>query len=166
MDENTTILQNQRQESIKNRQRVRDILNKHGLEEESERTSVSVERPKHPSFPTLMFGFAAMKDMLDVADLSIIGMFITYPLSVLVGIIIFVWIWNKVRYSGVKKQMVGWLWRRYALAMIVEFIPGFKLVPANMILIAMAHYKEKKLVQLFDLALDEMLRSGMGKYIK
>ncbi len=43
----------------------------------------------------------------------------------------------------------------------VEFIPIVKIIPANTIFILLAHYREKKIVKLFNLALEEMRSGGL-----
>lgn len=64
--------------------------------------------------------------------------------------------WCKGRISGGfwKKKAIGWLWKRYLATFIIELIPFFNIIPTNVIFVLMAHYKEKKMVKLFNAALE------------
>ena len=92
-----------------------------------------------------------------------VGIIFTKILSFIFLIILFLWCHNKISGKWWKKRMIGWIWKRYIAVVILELMPFFVIIPANVILILMAHHKEKKVVKLFDLLLEELNKAGVTK---
>jgi len=148
--------------------RVREIFDDKGENfEEGDEKLLVAEPAKKPDFPQIIFMAAVMKDLLDIPlELSIIGIILTTMLSFVLSIVLFIWILGKLRGGWWKKKIIRWLWIRYVAVIILEFIPFFKIVPATTLFIWMAYKKEKKIVKLFNLALEELRNAGILKYIK
>ncbi len=145
-------------------QAVQNILQKSAQEndveyDDADATLLIKEPPQQPDFPYIMVSIAILKDILDVpVELSIIGIVITTALSFLLAIILFIWILGKLSGGWWKKAMVRWIWVRYIFAILIEFLPFFKIIPATTILVLMAHYREAKIVMFFNAALEEFRR--------
>lgn len=148
--------------------RVREIFRNRGEDfDEGDERLLSSAPAKEPGFPVIIFTFAVIKDCLDLPlELSVIGILLTTLLSVLLSVILFLWVLGKLSGGWWKKKIIRWLWVRYLAVVVIELFPLFKIVPATTIFILMAHYREKKLVKLFDLALEEFRRAGVLKYIR
>jgi len=114
-----------------------------------------------PEFPTLIVGLAIMKDAIDSAQLTLIGYFFTVPVTIIVGVILFIWTLGKISGGWWKKRLIGYLWKRYILMVLVELSPVGGIVPATTIFVLMAHYREEKIVRLANLALEEIHRLGI-----
>ena len=105
-----------------------------------------------------------VKDIIDFGlELTLVGIIFTKILSFIFLIILFLWCHNKISGKWWKKRMIGWIWKRYIAVVILELMPFFVIIPANVILILMAHHKEKKVVKLFDLLLEELNKAGVTK---
>ncbi len=122
--------------------------------------------PAKPSFPIFMFSVGLAKDILDLpADLTGIGVILASFLGIVLGAILTLWTWNKISGGWWKKAVIKWLWKRLFIAILIEIIPFLQIIPANTIIVLMAFYKEKKIVKLFNGALEKMHASGIMKYI-
>jgi len=130
---------------------------------ESDAQLLIKEKPVEPNFPFIMLSIAILKDILDAADLSVIGVIVTTPITFVIAIVLFIWILGKLSGGWWKKGMIRWLWTRYILAMAIEFTPFGKMIPATTILILMAHYREKKIVILLNGALEQLRKAGVGR---
>lgn len=128
--------------------------------EDEEKKELLINPPKRPGFPFLIVGVAALKDLLDTLDVTGIGVFFTTVLSLILALIMGLWSFGKMSGGWWKKRLIRWLLIRYLLVVIIEFIPGIKIIPTNTIFIIMAHNKEKKIVQLFNLALEKLKKAG------
>ncbi len=123
--------------------------------------------PTEPSFPFIMVTLAVIKDILDIpGELSIIGIVATTILSVFISLILLFWCLGKLSGGWWKKKIIGWLWTRYIFAVLIEFLPFMKMIPATTIFILMAHNKEKKIVKLLNFALEAFHDAGLTKHIK
>lgn len=112
--------------------------------------------PQEPDFPYLIVGLAVTKDLIDIAgNLTIIGLIVTIPLSGAISVALGIWCLGKIEGGWWKKAIIKRLWQRYALATVVEFIPFGQMIPATTIFVLMAHYHEKKIVQILDGALSK-----------
>lgn len=130
--------------------------------EEAERLQGETAKSR-PSFPVFIFSLALIKDLLDVPlDLSVVAALFASILSVFVGITLALWMFGKMSGAWYKRGMIKWFWRRFALVMIIEFIPGLQLIPANTVLVWMAHNRENKAVQLLNNALEVLHGRGFG----
>lgn len=109
-----------------------------------------------PRFPFNIFCIALIKDILDGLSLTGVGLILTVLATIPISLILFFWLFNKIHGGWWKKGVIKWLWKRYFLTIIVEFIPGFQLVPATTIFVLMAHHKENKVVKLFNRMLDKL----------
>ena len=75
------------------------------------------------------------------------------------NVVLFFWVFGKVRFKGFRKRFIKWVLSRACITAILEMIPFVQIVPVTTIFILMVHFKEKKIVKLFDLALEELRRS-------
>ncbi|MEK7185641.1 MAG: hypothetical protein AAB726_03395 [Patescibacteria group bacterium] len=147
--------------------RVREIFNDKGENfEDGDEELIVEDPPEEPNFPYLMLMAAILKDVLDSLDLSIVGIILTTIFSFIFAITMFIWCLGKLKGRFWKKYIIRWLWKRYVVVIIIEFIPFFKIFPIATIFVLMAHHHEKKIVRLFNLALEELRGAGILKYIK
>lgn len=133
--------------------------------DEGEEELLVTEPVEKPRFPLLIVLAAASKDTLDILEFTIIGAILTVPLSLLLGLVLFIWCLGKISGGWWKKALIKWLWKRYVFTLIIEFIPLFKIIPATTIFVLMAHYREKKIVKIANLALEELKAAGFLKKI-
>lgn len=126
------------------------------------------EAPNVPGFPFIIVMLALLKDLAIDAPLtfSIIGGLFSPIFSLAISIILFFWVLGKLSGGWWKKKLIRWLWLRYVIAIFIEFIPWLNIVPATTVFIIMAHYRNKKIVRLFNLALEELRGTGILKYMK
>lgn len=118
--------------------------------------------PSTPGFPFMIAGVSLLKDVLDWPfDVSLVFAIVAWLLSVLMGLILTFWTFGKISGGWWKKSLIRWLWMRFFIMLGLELIPFVNMIPANTIFVLMAHYKEKKIVKLFDEAL-EILHAGGG----
>jgi len=118
---------------------------------------LSTDSAPSPGFPLFIITIAILKDCLDAPlDIVIVGAVITTLTSFIMAIILFFWVWGKLSGGWWKKKLIRWLWVRYVMIAILEILPFFKIVPAATIFVLMAHHREKKVVKLFNLALEEI----------
>lgn len=123
----------------------------------NESSYVTDDTYEHPSFPYGIFTIAFLKDSLDVLlELSIIGIPVSTALSFLMTIVLFFWFLGKMQGVWWKKKTISWMWKRLLLGAVIEHIPFLKLIPTFTILVLMAHYRETKLVKIFNAVLEEM----------
>ncbi len=99
--------------------------------------------PEKPTFPGIIFSIALLKDLLDAAQLTGIGVLITTALSFLIGLVLFLWILSRMGAGWWGKKMRG-VWTRYALAIATELVPFLGILPASTILVLSVHFRETK----------------------
>lgn len=141
---------------------IQQHLEKEGLEflTEEIRNKSAKKEPLTP-FPYIMFTLAVIKDIIDALSLTLIGMLLTKPLSLIIALILFFWFLGKMSGKWWKGRMVGWLWKRYIMAMAVEVVG--EVIPATTILVLMAHFRETKTIKVLNGAL-ESLHSAKFKF--
>jgi len=128
---------------------------------------VTTAPPSMPPFPFFILSLAILKDVLDVLlTPTVVLMIVTFMLGFVIGIILTIWMWDKMSGGWWKKNLLKWIWRRLGLAIAIEIIPVAQLIPASTILVLMAHYKEVKVVRLFNLALEKLHSSGVIRYMR
>jgi len=108
--------------------------------------------PEKPQFPIFMFSATMIKSLLDLADISGIGAIFTTITSFIIAVILFVWSLNKVSGGYRGKPLNGFIWKRYGLSMIIEFIPLIKIIPADVLFVLSVYFREKKVVKMFSFA--------------
>jgi hypothetical protein len=141
----------------RNKKEQDSLLNELELLSTTEQKKITLRKTPTPSFPLFIFFTALFKDILDIpANLSIIGVVVSVTLSFFLALILFFWILGKMNGGWWKKRLISWLWKRYILVIIIEFLPGFQLIPTTTIFVLMAHYREKKIVLLANKALDAL----------
>mgnify|MGYP003385912346 CR=1 FL=1 len=146
--------------------RAKEILQKEGHFQDGDiENLLSTKKVELPPFPLFMFIIAILKDLIDIADLTLVGIIITTIVSVIFSVILFFWLFGKVSGKWWKKKVVGWLWKRYIAAIIIEFIPFLKLAPTMTIFIIMAHRRETKVVKAINFALEELKKVGAFRHI-
>lgn len=141
------------------------MLQEQGEEMTSEYAAqLKVETQKdRPHFPVFIFSLALIKDVLDLPlNLTVVAVFFASILGVIASLTIAFWMLGKMNGAWYKRGMIKWFWRRFALVAIIEFIPGLQLIPANMILVWMAHNRENKAVQLLNQSLEILHSRGFG----
>jgi hypothetical protein len=122
------------------------------------------DAPKKPSFPFMIVMVSVLKDILDwPLDLTVVLAIAAFCLSIFLGLILAFWTMGKISGGWWKKSLIRWLWLRFFIMLGIELIPFVNLAPANTIFVLMAHYKETKIVKLFDEALEILHRGGAGK---
>lgn len=132
------------------------IAEAEGFEREAGDAEMLVKNPpQKPPFPGIMLPIAVLKDVLDGADITGLGIIVTTALSFLISLVLFFWFLGKM--SGIQK----WLWKRYVFAMAIEFVPLLKIFPATTILVLLAHYRETKIVRLLNSALERIQHGGL-----
>lgn len=107
-------------------------------------------------FPTVMLGFAIIKDfIIDPIIFGVIlvvfplGMILKFAVNTFFTIIFMFWFYHKSSYLRRKMQM--WLLKRVVLAFGITAIPGAGfIIPELTILVLLAHYREKKMVESFN----------------
>jgi len=131
-----------------------ELFRKEGFDLRLEDDSlVASGAPPKSGFPVVIFSLTLAKDFLDVADITILLMVVTKPLSLLMGVIIFIWM--SIHFSGNfwRKQglrVLGKIWLGFFGTSVLEMIPIIGILPLNSWFVLWAHNKEKKLVKAFD----------------
>lgn len=119
-----------------------------------------------PSFPYLILAAAITKDVIDSVQFTIVAAIIVLPFAIMISLILLVWVLGKASGGWWKKKIIRWLWNRYMLTVIIECLPLLSIVPASTIFVLMAHYRETKIVQLFNTALEEFRSGGVLKLLR
>ena len=146
--------------------RAKEILKKDGYFQDSDVENVlSTNKVELPPFPLFMFIIAILKDLIDIADVTVVGVIITTIVSAIFSVILFFWLFGKVKGQWWKKRVVGWLWKRYIAVLIIEFIPFLKIAPTMTLFIIMAHRRETKVVRVINFALEELKKVGAFRHI-
>lgn len=128
---------------------------------------VTTPPPTTPPFPFLILSLAILKDFLDgLANLTVILVIGTTILGFAVGLAIAIWMFGKLSGGWWKKAMMRWIWIRLGLAITIEIIPFVQVIPANTIIVLMAHYKEVKIVRLFNRALERLHSTGAINHLR
>ncbi len=117
--------------------------------------------PQVPSFPTLMFGMALVKDMLDVLDFTVIGVIATFLFSIVFAFALALWSLGKISGGWWKKILIRKLLVRFAITFAIEMIPFIRIVPTNIVFVLLAHYHETKVAKLFNEALERLHAAGV-----
>ena len=132
--------------------------------EEEEAQMLQEKLPSEPGFPYMIVSLVVIKDLLDIVlDATVILAIIAWVLSALIGIILVFWTFGKISGGWWKKRAIQWLWKRFFVMISIELIPFLNIMPTNVIFVLMAHYKEKKIVKLFNEALEIFHSGGGGK---
>lgn len=130
--------------------------------EEEDAEKLDSGPPTHPHFPSIITSVAVLKDLLDIPlDLSLVLTVAVFFLSLALALILAFWCMGKISGGWWKKSLIRWLWIRFFMMAVIEFIPFVQMVPANTIFVLMAHYKETKIVKLFNQALEIMHGQGI-----
>jgi hypothetical protein len=103
-----------------------------------------------PSFPFAIMSLALLKDGLDYAQLTIIGMLITIPMSIVISIVLIYWAWGKTSCRAWKEKILRWLF----ISIIIELFPYLNFIPATVILVIIIHYNETKIIRLANVTID------------
>jgi len=143
--------------------RVKEIFNNEGesFEDGDEKLNVPDTQPI-PSFPINMVLIAFLKDALDAATgLTVVLYVMSWIMWPIVYLILFFWI--RYRMGGVmwkgaiiRRIYIKFIFNRFITSALIELIPVLNVIPTTTIIVLMAHYKEKKLVRLANLVLEEL----------
>lgn len=93
-----------------------------------------------PAFPLVIFFIAILKDVLDFAELSIIGILLSWIATIIFALII--WFWTIGKVGFVKKMII----RRLALMIAIALIPVVDLLPEASIFVLWVHLRETKYI--------------------
>jgi hypothetical protein len=157
---------NQYQEEA-NRNLIQNILNEVKDEfteagetfENEDIDSIDGDLPTQKHFPGMIFSLALIKDIVDYISLTGIGLVLTTITSISIAVILFCWI--LLNGGGAwKKRVMRMAWTRFVIFACLENIPYINLIPFTSILIWTIHNKEKKLVILFNSALEKFKNAG------
>ncbi len=120
--------------------------------------------PSKPGFPYMILSLVVIKDLLDIVlDATLVLAIVAWVLSAVIGIILVFWTFGKISGGWWKKGAIQWLWKRFFLMLSIELIPFLNIMPTNVIFVLMAHYREAKIVKLFNEALEIFHGGGGGK---
>lgn len=140
---------------------AKELFEKEGESFEEEHVAKLEEGlPDKPIFPINILLVAALKDAIDIFDLTIIGIIPTTILTVVIWLILFWWMWSKINWW--QKGLTRWALRRLVIFMLGEVTPFLKIIPFSSIFVVMAHNREKKIVQLFYQVADKIRTGGIG----
>lgn len=121
--------------------------------------AIDGDLPTYKHFPGMIFSLAVTKDVIDYISLTGIGLVLTTITSISIAVILFCWI--LLNGGGAwKKRIMKTVWTRFVIFSCLENIPYINLIPFNAILIWTIHNKEKKLVILFNSALEKFKNAG------
>lgn len=133
-------------------------LSQQGLDiEERDLKGKLQDIPEKPDFPHFMFLVAFAKDIIDVpANLLVVGVVVSFALSLVFSLLLFFWFLGKLNGSWWKRALIKKLILRFVLCATIEMLPFGSIVPASTILVLMTYYREKKVVILLNAALEKM----------
>jgi hypothetical protein len=139
-------------------QEARRVFGEAGLDYENEdiKALLKEEAPEEPHFPFFIFFLAIIKDILDALDLTGVGAILTTIFSIILGAVLLIWMWRKMRGPVWKKQHAQKMAKRLLAVVGLEFIPFLKIIPINTIWILMNHYEETHLAQALGGALSRL----------
>ncbi len=152
-----------KREIAKTYKEIGDIFERNGEKfDPNDSEQLIKERPQKPDFPFLIFLAALVKDFIDVpGNISLVGSIPAWFLSWLTAIMLFCWGLGKLSGGWWKKRLIAKFWRRYCFTFIIELIPFINFIPSNVIFTLMTYNSEKKIVKLFDLALQKLKKAGI-----
>ncbi len=120
---------------------------------------LKINPPEEPHFPYLILMAAISKDILDgFLTATLVGTFFSWFFSLFLGLIIFMWLLGKLGIA--RKMLLRWGIKRAGLTIVIESIPFLAIIPTATIFVVLAHNREKKIVQLFFLALRKLQKGG------
>lgn len=141
--------------AARTQQETARAFQRQGLQYEPEEMKqiLNEDAPEIPDFPFFIFCLALIKDVLDALDLTGVGAILTTLLSLIVGGILFVWLWRGLSGPRWKKQHAEKMAKRLLAVVGLELVPFLKIIPTNTIWVLMNHYEEKHLAQALNDAL-------------
>jgi len=134
-------------------QAVGELVSKPEIEE------LQINPPQEPEFPWLMLGAAIFKDVLDGLDITGVGVVITTMTSFILALVIFSWIFGKIKWY--QRGLLRWALRRFAIVVVIEFIPFIKIIPLWTFYVIFAYHRESKVVKLIYEALGRLQKAGI-----
>lgn len=147
-------------------QEIREVFSAEHEEFDEEDAIEVLNNPPDPvHFPIFIFVLSVVKDIMDMLDLTLIGIIVTTLFSIFASITIFFWMFGKVKGKWWKKKILRFLIRRAIIMICAEVLPFIKMIPTTTIFVLMAHYKEKKIVRLMNIALEMMRKGGITRRV-
>ncbi len=123
---------------------------------------INMNAPDAVHFPFIILSLAVLKDLLDIlTTLSIVGIPFSIALSVVITLILFFWTLGKMSGGWWKKKLVRWMLTWLIIAFLGEATPFLQVLPIATIFVLMAHYREKKVVKLFNQVLEELHKAKL-----
>lgn len=138
---------------------IRQIFKKGG-EDIGNEQEVSIIRndppPPSPELPWFALYCSICKDLLDftLIELTGVGYVVVLILGWILWVFLFFWFLGKMNGTWWRSFLIKRFWVWMVGVFVLESIPFLKIIPANTILVLMAHYREKKMVKLVMLAMD------------
>ncbi|MCP6720115.1 MAG: hypothetical protein KJI72_02185 [Patescibacteria group bacterium] len=121
---------------------------------------IKTNPPEEPHFPYLILMAAISKDVIDgLLTATLLGAFFSWFFSLFLGLIIFMWLMGKLGIA--RKMLLRWGIKRAGLTIIIESIPFLAVIPTATIFVVLAHNRERKIIQLFFLALEKLQKGGI-----
>jgi len=115
---------------------------------------VGETKREEPTFPAIIFSLALAKDIFDTLDLTIVGIVLTTLFTIFFTMVMVFWMFGKMKGAWWKKILITWFWKRFLFVFIIEMLPWFKIIPTNVIIVLMVHFREKKMVKALNVALE------------
>jgi hypothetical protein len=139
-------------------QALEELAHEHNMQIDAEDLKITARNiPKEEPFPIFIFLIALMKDMVDlIANLSFFGIFLIWVGSFFMSVVLFLWFLGKMQGKWWKKRMLTWAIRRALLALALESMPIFSIIPATTILVIMTHNRETKIVRMLSQVLETL----------
>lgn len=101
--------------------------------------------PEEPELPINMLTGGVIKDIVDVAGLTGVGLVLTTIFSIIFSTVLFFWVMGRGGTGGISRAMIKQAIRLLAGIVVAEFIPVVQIVPATTLFILWVHNKDKKL---------------------
>lgn len=134
----------------------RETIDNNFVNQETEQFSneeineVRINKPGIPSFPLFLFAFAILKDILDLAELTIIGIIISWFVTAI--FVVIVWFWCLGKVGSIKKIVI----RRLLMVAALSLIPIIGLFPEASLFILWVHFREVRYIGDILQALEKM----------
>lgn len=138
---------------------IRQIFKKNGEDLGSEEEAAIIRDdppPPWPELPWFALYCSICKDLIDftLIELTGVGYVVVLILGWILWVFLFFWFLGKMNGTWWRSLLIKRFWVWMVGVFVLESIPFLKIIPANTILVLLAHYKEKKVVRLIMLAMD------------
>jgi hypothetical protein len=115
------------------------------------------QKRKQSGIPYIAIYLALVKDVLDWAQVTGVGVLVTIPISIIASGALIYWAWGKTSFRAWKEKILRWL----IISVAIELFPATSLIPSTLIFVLIVHYNETKIIRLINLTIDQLERGGM-----